>query len=154
MVVDSVARGFTDAKSQLIDVVSVQKFSSLEMISRKVGRSEDDTRQAIEEMLNEGVLHGRFSEDGNRFFLSDVRVSEAPILREHQDYVIEEVDNRLGKFVFIAGILMMISGLVARGFISVNPAMEHIGGAIFMVGMAVMAAGWLQVGRNTPSNVK
>jgi hypothetical protein len=99
-------------------------------------------------------LHGRFSEDGNRFFLSEVRVSEAPILREHQDYVIEEVDNKLGKFVFIAGIAMMISGLVARGFISVNPAMEHIGGAIFMVGMAVMAAGWLQVGRNTPSNVK
>lgn len=154
MVVDNAPIGSSEVKTQLYEVVSVHKISSLEMISRKVGQSEDDTRLAIEELLSEGMLQGRFSEDGNRFFLSEVRVSEAPILHEHQEYVVLKVDNKVGKFVFISGIAMMIAGLIARGFMAVNPTMEHIGGAIFMVGMAVMAAGWLQVGRNAPSNTK
>lgn len=154
MVVDNAPTGTAEAKSMLYEVVSVQKISSLEMISRKVGRDEESTRVAIEELLDEGLVKGRFSEDGQRFFLSDVRVSEAPVLHTHEEYVVESVDNRLGKYIFITGVIMMMAGLIARSFITMNPMMEHIGGAIFLVGMAVMAAGWLQVGRNTPSNMK
>jgi hypothetical protein len=150
MVVDSAHNEFVDVKTQVYRVVSDHKISSLQMISHMIGETEESTRSALKELIDEGSLDGTLTNDGNRFFLSDVKVSDAPIAGKHEEYVIRHRDTRIGKAVFVSGVTMMIGGFIARGFMTVLPIMEHIGSSVVLLGMAVLAAGWLQVSRSMP----
>jgi hypothetical protein len=150
MVVDSVPDEFPDLKIQVYRAVSEQKISSLQMISQMIGETEDATRYALQELIDEGSLDGVLTEDGTRFFLSEVKVSDAPIAGTHEEYAINHRDTRVGKAVFLSGIAVMIGGFIARGLMTVLPVMEHVGSSIVLLGMAVLAAGWLQVSRSMP----
>lgn len=124
------------------------------MLAQLTGHDVESVRTVISELVEEGTLKGHFSNDGTRFFLMEVKVSEAPVVRMNEDFVIEEPDNRLWKLVFAVGIIMMIAGLVTRGYGNIDMFFENLGSGLFMMGLAVMAVGWLQVGRHTKSAVE
>ena len=120
------------------------------------GSDEDSIRFPLEELVEEGALEGSFTEDGQRFFLSEVSVSTAP-LAPTQDlgYKVEQAETKVSKAILLTGIVMMVAGYLVRGLITINAMMEHIGSAIFMVGMVVLIGGWLMLTRaNPPSNIK
>ncbi|MHA2081869.1 MAG: hypothetical protein ACW99H_12075, partial [Candidatus Thorarchaeota archaeon] len=117
---------------------------------------EEQIRFILEELLDERALEGSFAPDGQRFFLLDVTVSTAPIAPTKDDgYAIEYADTNVPKLVFLVGIVMMIVGLIVRGFVTLNGLMEPIGTAVFMLGIIVMAGGWFMISKaNPPSNIK
>jgi hypothetical protein len=150
MVVDSAPTEDTDVKTRVYQVVTQHRITSLEMIAQRAGLDEDATRVALQELVEDGSLTGVVSDDGMRFFMSDVRTSKAPVALKHEEYEIEKADTKLGKSVFIAGIVTMIAGYVVRGFVGIQPILEHVGSGILFIGMAVLVAGWLQVSRSMP----
>ncbi len=145
-----------DLKTRLYQLVAENKISSLDMMSDMVGTDEELIRASLEELVNEGNLEGSFTPDGQRFFLSEVSVSTAPVAETKDNgYVIEEADTRNGRYVLISGIVMMIAGSIIRGLITITEVLETVGSAVFMVGLGVLIVGWLMISRaQPPSNFK
>ncbi|MGQ4911303.1 MAG: hypothetical protein ACP6KW_03960 [Candidatus Thorarchaeota archaeon] len=154
MVVESFSGKGIDLRSELTSLVTTRKLSSLSMLAQLTGHDVESVRAVISELVEEGALKGHFSDDGTRFFLMEVKVSEAPVVRTNEDFVIKEPDNRLWKLVFAVGVVMMIAGLVTRGYGYIDMFFENLGSGLLMIGLAVMAAGWLQVGRHTKSAIE
>lgn len=156
MIIDKSSSELIDLKTRLYQIVAENKISSLDMMSDMAGTDEELIRSALEELVNEGTLEGSFTPDGQRFFMSEVSVSTAPIAKtKDYGYVIEEADTRNGRSVLISGIILMVAGYIIRGFIAITEVLEPVGSAIFMVGLAVLLVGWLMISRaQPPSNIK
>ena len=128
MIIDKSSSEPIDLKTRLYQIVAENKISSLDMMSDMVETDEELIRSALEELIDEGTLKGSFTTDGQRFFLSDVNVSTAPIAEtKDYGYVIEVADTRNGRLVLISGLVMMIAGYVIRGFISLNELLDPVG---------------------------
>lgn len=150
MAVDSVPSVNADLKTKVYQVISKQRISSLHMIAQIINEDEERTRLALQDLIDDGSLSGELSADGRRFFMSDVKVSYAPVAHKHEDYVIKESDTKLGKTIFVCGILTMVAGYVMRGLAGIQPVMEHMGSGVLLIGIAILVAGWLQVSRSMP----
>ncbi|MGD9397079.1 MAG: hypothetical protein PVJ05_11670 [Candidatus Thorarchaeota archaeon] len=156
MIIDKSSTELTDLKTRFYQVVSEDKVSSLSMICDITGTDEEMARSILDELVDEGTLEGSFTSDGQRFFLSDVKVSSAPLAPTRDEgYVIEKADTRQGKLVLVSGIVMMIGGFIVRGLTALSTMMENIGVALIMLGLVVLIAGWLMITRaDPPSNLK
>lgn len=156
MIIDKSSSELIDLKTRLYQIVAENKISSLDMMSDMVGTDEELIRSALEELVYDGTLDGSFTPDGQRFFLSEVRVSTAPVTKTKDcGYVIEKADTRNGRLVLISGLVMMIAGYIIRSLIAISVVLEPVGSAIFMVGLAVLLVGWLMISRaQPPSNIK
>ncbi|MGY5856454.1 MAG: hypothetical protein RTS72_07615 [Candidatus Thorarchaeota archaeon] len=156
MIIDKSSSELIDLKTRLYQIVAENKISSLDMMSDIIGTDEELVRSVLEELVDEGALEGSFTPDGQRFFLTEVTVSTAP-LAETKDsgYVIEVADTRNGRLILVSGLVMMIAGYITRGLIALNMVLDPVGTAMVMVGLAVLIAGWLMISRaQPPSNIK
>lgn len=156
MIVDKSSSELIELKTRLYQIVAENKISSLSLMSDMAGIDEEEIRSTLGELMDEGALEGSFTSDGQRFFLSEVTVSTAPVAQTKDDgYVIEHADTKVPKLVLLSGIAMMVAGLIVRGLIIISEMMEHIGSAVFMVGLIVLVGGWLMITKaDPPSNFK
>lgn len=156
MVIDHKSPDHDDVKSTLYETVAHGKVSSLEMISNLTGLEEELIREAIEELIQDGTLKGSFAADGKRFFLSNVKTSDAPLADTlDSGHEVKKVNTMTAKLIAFTGVIMLVAGQIMRGLIAIHPGLENAGTAMFMIGMVVLLAGWLQFSRlNPPSNVR
>ena len=156
MVIDQKTVNNDDLKTRLYETVTVGKVSSLKMISNLTGLDEELIREAIEELVDEGSLAGTFAADGKRFFLSDVKTSDAPIASARDmGLEIKRVDTKNAKYVGITGVVMLIFGQILRSLVAIHPGMDNAGTAFFMLGLGVLIVGWYQYSRlQPPSNIR
>ena len=106
MIIDHSSSNPVELKTRLWQIVLESKISSIEKLSDITGAEEEEARLALEELVSEGSLTGSFTEDGSRFFLSDVKTSDAPIIRPVDLAPETEVkDSKISKTVFISGII-------------------------------------------------
>jgi hypothetical protein len=145
-----------DLKSRLLHIITNGKISSLDYISSLTGTDVSRLRSILEELVDEGTLEGAFTEDGQRFFLSDIKVSSAPLApTQDEGYSVKKADTKHGKVVLISGLVMMSAGYIARGLTTISALMESIGSAVIMIGLAVLVGGWLMITRaDPPSNLR
>jgi len=156
MIFDESSSEQIDLNNRLYQIVAENKISSLSMMSDMAGIDEKQIRSALEKLAEEGTLDGTFSSDGERFFLSEVTVSNAPIApTKDEGYVIEYAESKVPKLVFISGILIMVAGYIVQGFMAQLETREDIGAVVSIVGLAVLIVGWFMISRaNPPSNIK
>lgn len=151
MVIESKSLNHENIESTLFDTVVLRKISSLEMISNLTGIDEEIVYDTIESLVEVGSLEGSFTDDKKRFFLSDVKTSDAPVLDNHDaGPEIKNLDTKSAKAVVLLGVVMLVSGQILRGLVAVHTGMESAGTAIFMIGLVVLFAGWLQFSRLNP----
>ncbi|MFW9981531.1 MAG: hypothetical protein ACFFE3_06425, partial [Candidatus Thorarchaeota archaeon] len=143
-------------KTRLCQIVRESKISSIEKLSNLVGAQEEEAMQALQELVSEGSLNGSFTEDGRRFFLSDIRVSSAPIVGPADlGLEIEVKDTKLAKSVFIIGLVLIVSGYIIRGLTGIDELIQNVGFGILMIGLATLIAGWMMFSRkNPPENIR
>jgi len=137
-------------RERLYEIVAVSKISSIEMICEHAGIDEESTRELLTELIDEGSINGSFSEDGSRFFLSDVKVSDAPVLMRNDDPEIKKVNTRSAKIISIIGLSSLILGWVFQRLTSIHQGMENAGVALIMIGLVVMTAGCIQFSKENP----
>ncbi|MHA1136067.1 MAG: hypothetical protein ACTSSE_06220 [Candidatus Thorarchaeota archaeon] len=156
MVIDHNSPNHDDLKSRLYETVALGKISSLEMISNLTGLEEELVRDSIEELVKEGTLKGSFATDGKRFFLSNVKTSDAPLADTFDSgHEIKKANTMTAKIIALTGVIMLVAGQIMRGLIEIHPGMDNAGTAMFMLGMVVLLAGSFQFSRlNPPSNVR
>ncbi|MGY5878906.1 MAG: hypothetical protein RTV31_01590 [Candidatus Thorarchaeota archaeon] len=156
MVIDHKSTNDDDPKARLYETVAVGKVSSLEMISNLTGLDEELVREAIEELVNDGSLEGTFAADGKRFFLSDVKTSDAPVAAARDPGLeIKKVDTKNAIYIGISGVAMLILGQILRSLIAIHPGMENAGVTFFMLGFVLLIVGWYQYSRlEPPTNIR
>ena len=155
MIIEHSSSNPVELKTRLCQIVLENKISSIEKLS-EIAETEEEARLTLQELVSEGFLNGTFTEDGSRFFLSDVKVSEAPTLGPVDlGPEIEVKDSRLSKTVLISGIGMMAVGQLLRGLAAMGEIIVNSGSAVFMIGLAVLIGGWMMFSRiNPPINVR
>jgi len=156
MIIDGSSSEPIDLKNRLYQIVAENKISSLSMMRDIAGIDEAQIRSALEELAEEGTLDGTFTSDGERFFLSEVTFSNAPITStKDEGYVIEYAESKVPKLVFLSGIVIMVVGYIVQGLMAHLETREDIGAVVSIVGLAVLIVGWLMISRaNPPSNIK
>lgn len=151
MVIESKSLNHEDIESSLYDTVILRKISSLEMISNLTGIDEEIVFDTIKSLVEGGSLEGSFTDDKQRFFLSKVKTSDAPILDTHDaELEMKSPDTRNAKGVALLGVVMLVVGQILRSLVAIHTGMESAGTAIFMIGLVVLFAGWLQFSRLNP----
>ncbi len=148
MVIESKYINHEDFESTIYDTIMLEKISSLEMISNLTTIDAELVFDTIESLVESGSLEGSFTDDKKRFFLSDVKTSDAPILDNHDTGLeMKSADTRSAKAVVLLGVAMLVLGQILRGLVAIHTGMESAGTAIFLLGLVVLFAGWLQFSR-------
>ena len=65
-----------DKKEALIELIREESLSALALLSKRLLLDEEEIRNLIEVLMSEGAISGRLTEDGKRFFRSDLPTSE------------------------------------------------------------------------------
>ncbi|MCK5239676.1 MAG: hypothetical protein KAR33_09030 [Candidatus Thorarchaeota archaeon] len=152
MLTETAANQKVDVEDPIVEVIERYKMSSISMIASHLEMEEETVLIKIEELISAGTLVGKLSEDGTRFFKSNVKVSEAPVIPStYQAVEIEEPDTKVGKYSMIAGIASIVSGLVLRSITGLSLAMTNMSTSLTLFGFVILAAGWLYISRKQVS---
>jgi len=156
MIIEQSSSNPIELKTRLCQIVLENKISSIETLSEITGTEEEEAKLALQELVSEGSLSGSFTEDGSRFFLSDIKVSNAPIIAPVDlGLELEVQDSKLSKIVVISGIVLMAVGYLLRGLVAMGEIMVNTGSVLFMIGLVVLIGGWMMFSKiNPPSNVR
>ena len=138
-------------KEKLVNLVIEHNVSAIMILSEKLKLDPEAVIELINELISEDKLHGMISEDSVRFFRSDPKVSDAPVI--HRDDKLPEFlsyDTRPGKVIAIIGFIVLIgAGLV--GYYATDVNEENFAAILFFVGLAIFLIGlYMVTKRDTP----
>ncbi len=138
-------------KEKLVNLVVEHNVSAITILSEKLKLDPEAVIELINELVSENELHGVISEDGKRFFSSDAKVSDAPVIhRDDKQLEFLSYDTRPGKVIAIIGFIVLIGAVLVNNYATdVN---EHDFAAIlFFVGLTIFLGGlYLVTKRDTP----
>jgi hypothetical protein len=135
-------------KDHLAHMVKDENLSSIEVMSDEVGVSQDEVRTMLRELLEQGVLKGRITEDGMRFFQDGVRVSEHPsIPTKEEEPEFMKFNTRPGRYAAEAGLAVVVISYLTMAIFGGNMDVENVAVGMIFVGFLLMAAGCYYVGR-------
>jgi hypothetical protein len=135
-----------DTRMGLTKLVTEQNMSSVTILSEYLGIDEDTARVYLQDLVETGELKGYITEDGSRFFKSDVRVTSAPIVSSHDDWNPETHDTKIGKIIFVTGIAFLATGQVLPRLFSSEDLNVGLGAALAMFGFVVILVGLANLG--------
>ncbi len=128
-------------KEKLVNLVVEHNVSAIMILSEKLKLDPEAVIELINELISEDKLHGMISEDGKRFFRSDAKVSDAPVI--HRDEYMPEFlsyDTRPGKAIAIIGFIVLIGGGLVNYYATVVPERDFAA-ILFFVGLAIFFGG-------------
>lgn len=142
----------TEMHDHILKLIKEGTLSSIELISKKVGVTEEETIEIIEELIKVGKLDGHFSEDKKRFFKSDVKLSEAPAIpRDEKEPDFIHYNTRPGKILIIIGFITLLIGGIGLLVFQADILAQEQFSVIALFGIIIMMAGGYQIGsRKTP----
>ena len=141
----------SEKEKKLVSLVVELNVSAIVTLSEKLEIEPEAVIEMINELISDGKLQGTITEDGKRFFRSDAKVSDAPVI-EREDTIPEflSYNTRPGYIVAIIGAVILVSG----GIVNLNAAdavEQNFAAGLFLLGLAVLFAGLYYVARrNTP----
>ncbi|MFX1368901.1 MAG: hypothetical protein ACFFAY_09910 [Promethearchaeota archaeon] len=116
-------------------------------MSNRTGIPRGEVIAVLEELLNEGVIKGHLTSDGERFFRHDAKVSEKPgIPGKLDEPAFMSYDTRMARFVASIGLIIVLIGLAIVS-IAADFVMQNIAAAILLVGTALLLGGCYHIGR-------
>ncbi len=143
----------TNMKERLVHLVNVDDLSSVQMMSSDLGIAEEEVRIFLTELTQEGTLNGHLTENGERYFKRDAKVSEAPVIhREKEVPDFMKFDTRPGRIAAIFGLALAAIGVYGLVNAGDNLQMENFSAALTLIGAIVTVAGFFYLTmRKTPS---
>ncbi len=143
----------TNMKERLVHLVNVDDLSSVQMMSSDLGIAEEEVRILLTELTQEGTLNGYLTEDEERYFKRDAKVSEAPVIPRKEDVPdFMKFDTRPGKIAAIFGLALAAIGAYGLVTAGDNLQMENFGAVLTLIGVIVtMAGAFYLTMRKTPT---
>ncbi len=140
-----------DKKEKLVSLIMKHNVSAIAILSEKLELDQDAVIELINELVSENGLHGIISEDGVRFYRSDAKVSDAPVIhREDKMPEFLSYDTRPGKVIAIIGFIVLIgAGLV--NYYATDLPERDFAAILFFVGLVIFFGGlYLVTKKKTP----
>ncbi|TFH10042.1 MAG: hypothetical protein E4H14_03350 [Candidatus Thorarchaeota archaeon] len=142
----------SEKKEMVVNLIVKRNVSAIITLSEKLEIETEAVIELINELISEGKLQGTFTEDGKRFFRSDAKVSDAPVI-EREDIMPEflSYNTKPGYVIAIIGALILGGGAIVN--IYATDATEYDFAAIlFLIGILILFTGlYLVAKRNPPS---
>ena len=143
----------SEAKDQIVKLIVEGDLSSIELIAGRVGLTFEETLGIIQELLSEGKLRGKITEDEKRFFRENVEVSSKPVVQHEEDTPpFMEFNPRPGQLTAIIGLVLLVIGLV--GYFLTPPTdvyVANVFSGVLLIGIVIMSGGCYYLGtRKTP----
>lgn len=127
--------------SDLTELVNKENVSAIRILADRLEITPEEVRSLLEESLAEGKIQGSFTEDGERFFKSEIELSHAPVIpTEDEAPTFLKFDTRPGIITAIVGF-----AIIAFGFIVNANALDIIeqdfGAIVIFVGIFILFTG-------------
>ncbi|MDF1539633.1 MAG: hypothetical protein P1Q69_12105 [Candidatus Thorarchaeota archaeon] len=138
-----------DDKEILVHHIMGLDVSAIELLAKAVDTDEEDTRTLIEELVKEGKLEGYITEDGRRFFKTQVRVSDKPTILLVEEKVPEFLtyNTAPGRFIAIIGVIIDVIGFVSLSVSGGIQYFENLGLVLLLIGTIIAFSGCFWIGR-------
>jgi len=140
-----------EKKEKLVNLIVEHNVSAIVTISENLKIQPEDVVKLINELISEDKLHGMITEDGTRFYRSDAKVSEAPVIpREDEMPDFLSYDTRPGIAIAIVGAIILVAGGVVSNFATDVPEADFAA-MLFLLGLSILFGGlYLVAKRKTP----
>jgi hypothetical protein len=136
-----------EKKEKLVRLIKEENVSALKVMQDELDLSYEETVALLEEVVNEDALRGRISDDGFRFWRTDARVSEAPVVpRDDRLPEFLSYDTRPGKGISIVGCIIDIIALFVLAY-ATDVGGRDLGAIVFFVGTVVTLSGLYCISR-------
>lgn len=141
-----------DKKSQLVELVNAENVSAIRVMADELEISLEDVKALIDECIAEGQLQGSITEDGQRFFKTDIKLSEAPVIpSEVQTPEFLKFDVRPGIITSVIGLIVIAVGVILN-YYAMDLIQQDFGIIFVLVGIVLLFSGMLCLSRRkTPS---
>ncbi len=131
----------TDNKSKLVILVNKENVSAIRIMGDILEISPEEVIKLIEDLCATGTIHGSITDDGERFYKSEIKLSDAPVIPGgDQIPAFMKFDTRPGIISSIIGFAIIALGL----FLNANALdfVEQDFGAITMfLGVFILFSG-------------
>ena len=142
----------TEKKSKLVSLVNMENVSAIPILADRLEISSEEVTVLIEELLSEGKIHGSMTDDGERFFKSEIKLSDAPVIPGGDSTpAFMKFDTRPGIITSIIGLVVIAFGSIV---ITITPGIVGLdyGTIIIFVGIVTLFSGLYCLSRReTPS---
>ncbi|MGY5875592.1 MAG: hypothetical protein RTU30_07590 [Candidatus Thorarchaeota archaeon] len=145
MVQNTTSSDPTQLKDNLREIVEHSNMSSIEMISEALGTDEEQTTDLLLELVEDGILSGHLTEDGTRFYRSDVKTSDAPVSAVIDDLVFEQRERGNSFYVPLAGLIVFIAGQIIHQVFGHIENLYGVTSGIVMGGLILLVLGLIYV---------
>jgi len=131
----------TDKKSKLVILVNTENVSAIRIMGDILEIAPEEVIELIEDLCATGSIHGSITDDGERFFKSEIKLSNAPVIHGgDQTPAFMKFNTRPGIISSVIGFAIIALGL----FLYAN-AIDYVGqdyGAItIFLGMIILLSG-------------
>ncbi|MBY8998095.1 MAG: hypothetical protein KGD60_10195 [Candidatus Thorarchaeota archaeon] len=131
----------SEKKDELIDLVMIQNVSGIQIFADRLKITSEEVIELINELLEEGKLKGSLTEDGTRFFRSEIKLSEAPtIARDDDQPGFMEFNSRPGIVTSIVGLVIIAGGLLVNAY-ALDTVEQNFAAVLIFIGMMITLAG-------------
>lgn len=136
------------AKEDLVTLVNEKHISAVQIMANRLGIEEDEVRNLLTQLIEEGLLDGHITEDGSRFYRSNVEVEVTPESVE-EEYVPDfmKYNTKPGKLVAYVGIMVMVFGGIIYVLSAANLYYQNIGMVLLLFGLIALLVGGYWIGR-------
>ncbi len=140
-----------DKKQLLIQLILENNFSAIETLSYKLGISKEEVVILIKELQLESKLHGTLTSDENRFFKSEVKVSEAPVIEhENEEPPFLKYNTRPGLITAFIGFIVIVAGIAVNSFSTIQ-TVSDMSAILTFAGLCILMIGLYLISlRKTP----
>ncbi|OLS22162.1 MAG: hypothetical protein ThorAB25_25930 [Candidatus Thorarchaeota archaeon AB_25] len=141
-----------EKKDELIHLIMDENVSAIQTIVEELSLSSDEVIELISKLLETGELKGTLAEDGQRFFKSDVKLSEAPsIERDDAPPSFMTFNTRPGRVTIIIGVIVFIGGVIVNAFAG-DMVVQNFAALLMLIGLLITISGLYCISRReTPS---
>lgn len=141
----------SEKKEKLAKLIVDLNVSAIVTMSERLDVAPEEVIELINELISEGKLHGTITEDSKRFFRSDAKVSNAPVIERGQ--TIPEFlsyNTKPGYVIAIIGALILGIGAIVNNY-ATDAAEQNVAAVLFLIGILILFVGlYLVARRKTP----
>ena len=131
----------SEKKDELVDLVLNENVSAIQILVDRLGITSDEVIDLINDLLKEGKLNGTITEDGSRFFKSDVKLSEAPTIERSEDLPdFMSFNSKPGMVTAIIGFIIIAAGVIVNTYSS-DALEQNFAAILILLGMLIAFTG-------------
>lgn len=142
----------SEKKVALIRLVMNENVSSISTLVDELFMTSDEIIELINTLIETGELNGSLTKDGQRFFKTEVKLSEAPAIeREDRPPSFLFFNAKPARVIAIIGLIILAGGVILNAYAG-NFTEQSIASILIFLGLIVMICGLFCLSqRRTPS---